>query len=485
MPLRNITISLIMTPEEYKELDAIDLANLISKKEVTPDELLDIAENLRKSLDPSINSIVQTLAKEAAQQIIESKNGPFNGVPFLIKNLNQQIKATITTNGSALYKNEIAEDDTTLVKRYKSSGLIIFGKTNSPEFGLSTTTEPVLHGPTRNPWNTDYSPGGSSGGAAAAVASGIVPMANASDGGGSIRIPASCCGLFGLKPTRGRVPVGPFALEGWGGLSTSHAITRSVRDSALLLDYTQGPELGSPYFAPVINKPYYATYEIPPKRCRIGLCLDSFNGARSNQEVIKTCRQTAELLEGLGHHVEEAQLAVNPELVRGAHGILAVSHVGATVDKMSRKLNIKIEEHHLERVTWNNYLSAQEITGANYAQAVGDIHQLGLKVSAFFEEFDLILSPTMACLPPKTGELDTTSDDTNSYLELLYQMIGYTSLFNDTGHPACSLPVGLSQNKLPIGAQLVSAFGNEELLFQVAREIEKDGGFLSIEPLKK
>ena len=473
-----------MTPDEYKELDAIDLANLINNQEVTPNELLDIAQNLTESLYPSINSIVQTLWKEATQQIMESKSGPFSGIPFLIKNLNQQVKGTITTNGSELYKNEVAQDDTTLVKRYKSAGLIICGKTNSPEFGLSTTTEPVLHGPTRNPWNTDYSPGGSSGGAAAAVASGIVPMANASDGGGSIRIPASCCGLFGLKPTRGRVPVGPFAMEGWGGLSTSHVITRSVRDSALILYQTQGPELGSPYFAPAIHKPYYETHEISPKRCRIGLCLSSFNGAISNKEVIEICRQAAERFEGLGHYVEETQLALSPELVRTAHGILAVSHVGATVNRMSQKLNMKVEEHHLERVTWNNYLSAQEITGADYAAAVGDIHQLGRKVSSIFEDFDLILSPTMACPPPKIGKLDTMSDNTDSYLELLYQMIGYTSLFNDTGHPACNLPLGLSQNSLPIGVQLVSAFGNEELLFQIAREVEKAGFFQRIESLK-
>ena len=474
-----------MTPEEYKKLDAIDLANLISKKEITPNELLDIAQNLSEILDPAINSIVQTLWEEAAQQLAESKNGPFNGVPFVIKNLNQQIKGTITTNGSELFKNEIALEDTTLVKRYKSSGLIIFGKTNSPEFGLSTTTEPTLHGPTRNPWNTDYSTGGSSGGAAAAVASGIVPIANASDGGGSIRIPASCCGLFGLKPTRGRVPVGPFAMEGWGGLSTSHVITRSVRDSALVLDHSQGPELGSPYFAPAIDKPYFESHEITPKRCRIGLCLDSFNGASSDKEVIDICRQAAERFEGLGHYVEEVQPRLNPEVVRAAHGVLAISHVGATVNRMSQKLNIKIEEHHLERVTWNNYLSAQEISGADYAKAVGDIQQLGRQVSIFFQDFDLILSPTMACLTPKIGELDTTSDDTNSYLELLYKMIGYTSVFNDTGNPACNLPVGLAKNALPIGIQLVSAFGNEELLFQIAREVEQAGFFQPIEPLKK
>lgn len=472
-----------MTPDEYKKLDAIDLANLISKKEITPTELLDAALETLRDSDPSINSVVQVLEEEATQQIAGTKNGPFSGVPFLIKNLNQQIKGTTTTNGSRLYKDAVAEADTTLVERYKTSGLIIFGKTNSPEFGLATTTEPVLHGPTRNPWDTGYSPGGSSGGAAAAVATGIVPMANASDGGGSIRIPASCCGLFGLKPTRGRVPVGPFALEGWGGLSTSHAITRSVRDSALLLDHSQGAELGSPYFAPAIDKPYYETHNIAPKRCRIALCLDSFNGAQTEQVVIEACQQTAERLEGLGHRVEEARPSLNPELVRAAHGIIAVSHVGATVEKISRKLGMPIEENQLESVTWNNYLSSQAITGADYAQAVGDIHQLGRTVAAFFQEFDLILSPTMACQPPKIGELDTMSDDTDSYLELLYQMIGYTSVFNDTGHPACNLPTGINDNGLPLGVQLVASFGNEELLFQVAHEIEQEGGFQPIRPL--
>ena len=207
-----------------------------------------------------------------------------------------------------------------MVTRYKSAGLAIFGKTNTPEFGLATTTEPQLHGPTKNPWNLLYSPGGSSGGAAAAVASGIVPMANASDGGGSIRIPASCCGLFGLKPTRGRVPIGPFAMEGWGGLSTSHAITKTVRDSALLLDCTQGPEPGSPYHAPNLDSSFFETHAIELK-CRIALCVDTFNGATHDPEVVEITRKAAKNLEDLGHTIEETKLPINQELVRSAMGL--------------------------------------------------------------------------------------------------------------------------------------------------------------------
>ena len=473
-----------MKTYEYKELDAVDLANLINDKQVTPGELMALAQELTELKNEPVNAIVQTFWELADQQLNDLAEGPFAGIPFVIKNLNQQLSGTVTTNSSRLFLNESSDQDTTLVTRYKSAGLAIFGKTNTPEFGLATTTEPQLHGPTKNPWNLLYSPGGSSGGAAAAVASGIVPMANASDGGGSIRIPASCCGLFGLKPTRGRVPIGPFAMEGWGGLSTSHAITKTVRDSALLLDCTQGPEPGSPYHAPNLDSSFFETHAIEPGKCRIALCIDTFNGATHDPEVVEITRKAAKILEDLGHTTEETKLPINQELVRSAHGIIAVCHIGSTVEKMAKKLDLVITEEHLERVTWNNYLSAQEISGPDYAGAVGDIHQMGRIVSEFFKDFDLILSPSLACAPPKIGALDTMSEDTDSYLSLLYQMIGYTSLFNDTGHPACSLPLGLNSEGLPIGSQLVASFGNEKLLFQIASQVERAGYFQPILPLK-
>jgi len=473
-----------MKAYEYKELDAVDLANLINDRQVTPAELLALAQELTELKNEALNAIVQTFWELADKQLNELTNGPFAGIPFLIKNLNQQVSGTVTTNSSKLFLNELSDQDTTLVSRYKSAGLAIFGKTNTPEFGLATTTEPQLHGPTKNPWNLLHSTGGSSGGAAAAVASGIVPMANASDGGGSIRIPASCCGLFGLKPTRGRVPIGPFAMEGWGGLSTSHAITKSVRDSALLLDFTQGPELGSPYHAPTTDSSFFETHAIEPGKCRIALCLETFNGAPYDPQVVEITKKAAKNLENLGHTIEETKLSISPELVRSAHGIIAVSHIGSTVKKMAKKLNQVITEEHLEKVTWNNYLSAQEISGADYAGAIGDIHQMGRIVSEFFTDFDLILSPSLACAPPRIGALDTMSEDTDRYLSLLYQMIGYTSLFNDTGHPACSLPLGLNSEGLPIGSQLVASFGNEKLLFQIANQVEKAGYFQPILPLR-
>lgn len=473
----------MITAEEYKKFDALDLAELIRTREISTKEVFEVSKRITDSQNISINALTETLWEEGEQQLSALAGGAFSGVPFFIKNLGQQVAGTTTTNGSALFKNEIASEDTTLVKRYKSAGLVICGKTNTPEFGLATTTEPRLHGPTRNPWNLEYSTGGSSGGAAAAVASGMVPMANGSDGGGSIRIPASCCGLFGLKPTRGRVPLGPNALEGWGGLSVSHAITRSVRDSAALLDATHGEELGSPYFAPPLEESFTKNLERSTPTCRIALCLDSFNGAPTDPEVIEITKNVASSLENLGHQIEPTYLPIDPDIVRAAHGVLAISHVGASVAKMAEKCNITIKEEHLERVTWNNYLASQQITGANYAQAVSDIHQLGKKISVFFLDYDLILSPTMACTPPKIGELDMMSENTEPYLELLYRMIGYTSIFNDSGHPACSIPTGLSKGGLPVGIQLAAPFGNESLLFKIAHDLESENLFSPILPL--
>ncbi len=246
-----------MQVEEYLSLDGLGLAELVQKGEVTPTELLDLAAAQIQSTNPEINAVVTPMEAQAREAIASGlPKGSFHGVPFLLKDLGQLYQGVVTSNGSALFTDNVADHDTTLVQRYKAAGLVICGKTNTPEFGLATTTEPVLHGPTRNPWNTAYSTGGSSGGAAAAVAAGYVPMANASDGGGSIRVPASCCGLFGMKPTRARVPLGPDALEGWGGLSTIHAITRTVRDSAALLDCSAGRELGSPYAAPLPPRSY-------------------------------------------------------------------------------------------------------------------------------------------------------------------------------------------------------------------------------------
>ena len=474
-----------MHRDEYIQYDALGLAQLVRTGEVNPLELLAAAEAQVNALNPRLNAVVTPLWERARRQIEAGlAAGPFHGVPLVLKDLGQYFEGTVTTGGSRLFRDAVADHNSTLTQRYLDAGLVICGKSNTPEFGLATTTEPVLFGPARNPWHTDYSTGGSSGGAGAIVASGMMPAAHASDGGGSIRIPASCCGLFGLKPSRGRVPLGPAALEGWGGLSTTHVVTRSVRDSAALLDISAGAEVGSPYVAPMVANSFASALESPPTGLVIGLCTKPFNGAAVDPEVVDACEQTARLLENLGHTIVPLQPDLDPESVRGAHGILAVSHIGALVQARASALGRAVREDEVERVTWQNAESAKLISGADYAAAVHQIHQHGRVIESLFAKVDVLLTPTMACLPPRLGALDMMSEDSDRYLELLYQMIGFTALFNDTGHPAASVQLNLSQAGLPIGSQLVAAYGDERRLLQLAGQIEAGQHFTEVQPLK-
>src|SRR5262245_17112554 len=289
-------------PSEYDKYDALGLAGLIAKKEIASAELLDAVRQRVEEINPKINAFSQLFFDKAAEQIQSGLGeGPFQGVPFALKDLGEFLEGTITSAGGRIWKDQTADYDSTLVTRYKQAGLVIFGKTTTPELGLTTTTESVLHGRTRNPWNLELTSGGSSGGASAAVASRILPMAHVSDGGGSIRIPASCCGLFGLKPTRARTPLGPARFEGWNGLGEHHALTISVRDSAALLDATSGPELGSPYYAPPQQRPFLMEVGADPGRLRIALIAGSPEGTPVDPECRKAVAEAAKHCEDLRH----------------------------------------------------------------------------------------------------------------------------------------------------------------------------------------
>jgi Asp-tRNA(Asn)/Glu-tRNA(Gln) amidotransferase A subunit family amidase len=462
----------IMRHEEYVRHDALGLAGLIRSKEISAREALDAAIRRIERRDGAINAVVLRMFDEARSTLAAGPpDGPFTGVPFLLKDLGQLYRGFVTSSGSRLHAHDVADHDSTLVGRYRRAGLVVCGKTNTPEFGLASTTEPVLHGPTRNPWNTAYSSGGSSGGAAAAVAAGYVPAAHASDGGGSIRIPASCCSLVGLKPTRARVPMGPDQLEGWGGLSTVHVVSRTVRDSAALLDVSAGEELGAPYFAPARAR-YLATLERAPRRLRIALCLSPFTGAPLDPEVGAIAERAAAVCEGLGHRVEIAGPEIDVEAFKGAHGIAAVCGMAANLDARARTLGRPITRDDVETLTWNNYQWGRQVPAIAYVQAIGVLRRLGYVVAQFFERYDVLLTPTMACLPPRIGALDTMSEAAEPYLSILYQMIGFTALFNDTGNPAISLPLGRSKSGLPVGVQFAGAFGAEALLLRLARQLE-------------
>ncbi|MDP1647689.1 MAG: amidase [Rubrivivax sp.] len=309
---------------------AVGLAELVARGEVTAAELLASAIARSEAVDPQINALSQRHWDEARHAIEQGlPDGPLKGVPFLLKDVSVQMAGTVTSNCSKLYADQLSTQDSTLVERYKRCGLVIFGKTNTPEMGLAASTETALHGITRNPWNLARTPGGSSGGAGAAVASGIGPAAQGSDGGGSIRIPASCCGLFGLKPTRGRVPLGPMVGEGWGGMSAVHALTRSVRDSAALLDATQGAAPGDPYAAPPVARPYRQEMSAPPGRLRVALQLAPISGSPVDAECIAAAKDAARLLEDLGHMVEEAMPPGQAEELGRASWVLVASNVSS------------------------------------------------------------------------------------------------------------------------------------------------------------
>ncbi len=464
-----------MRPEEYLRHDAIGLADLVRSGQVTAKEVL-AAAKARMVTRKDLNAVVLDLFDRAEAQITHGVvNGPLAGVPFMLKDLGQNYSGTVTSAGSHLFADSVADHDSTLTQRYLAAGLVICGKTNTPELGLATTTEPRLHGPTHNPHQSGYSSGGSSGGAGAAVAGGIVPVAHASDGGGSIRIPASCCGLFGLKPTRGRIPLGPDELEGWGGLSTAHVITRSVRDSALMLDLTQGPETGSPYAAPPAARSYQLEIERPVRKLVIAVSSTSFTGVPVLPEIDSALATFAERCRTLGHEVVHAGPKVDPVMHKGAHGVLAISHVAATLTRRTESLGRSLREGDVEKVTWQNYQAARNITGADYAMARQAVQQLGLQVGSFLEDYDLLLTPTMAMLPPRLGAMDMMGAENERYLDILYRMIAFTALFNDTGNPAISVPVAMSESGLPIGMQFAGPHGSEGLLLQVARQLEREG----------
>jgi len=470
-----------MNDSDYAAYDGTGLAQLIAGGEVSPAEVLQAAIARIEAHNGDINAVVLKLYEQAESAVRAPAAGPFSGVPFLLKDLGQYMAGVPTSYGSRLFADSTRPEDSTLVKRYRQAGLIICGKTNTPEMGLATTTEPVLFGATRNPLNRQYSAGGSSGGAAAAVASGMVPMAHASDGGGSIRIPASCCGLVGLKPTRGRVPLGPYGLEGWGGFSTTHAITRSVRDCAALLDISSGEELGAPYYAPLKPRSFRALAERNPEPLRLGLHLSPFSGVPLHPEIKGVTEQAAQACRHLGHSVTPtgaADLDIDPATFKDAHGVIAIAHVAAAIDERLRELGRPLRDDDIEAVTRRNFAAGHDMTAAQYAWAQNRIRKEGLALARYFDRgIDVLITPTMAGLPPRLGELDMMSDDDATYLDILYGMIGFTAIFNDTGLPAISLPLGFSRTGLPIGVQFVAPMGGEGLLLSLAGQLERAGLF--------
>ena len=459
---------------EFERYDGVALAQLVQQREVSPEELLEASIARVEARNPVVNAVVSRLYDEARAAIKAGLPvGPFTGVPYLLKDLGALYKGAVTSSGSRLFADNRADHDSEITARLKRAGLVIFGKTNTPELGFCPSTEPRLFGATRNPWNLAHSAGGSSGGAAAAVASGMLPMAHASDGGGSIRVPASCCGLFGLKPTRARNPLGPERGEDWGGASTAHAITRTVRDSAALLDATSGPDIGDPYWAPPPAGPFLQEVGRPPGRLRIALATASWNGSPVDPECSAAARAAAALCESLGHHVEEARPQFDGPSLWAAVRVIIGANVCATLEARAKALGRTLGPENVERYTWERVVDARSYTATDYINAIGVAHRAGRDVARFFADHDLILSPTM-CQPPfPLGVLDLMSEDGEAYLAAMQASVGFTALFNFTGNPAMSLPLAWSEGGLPIGVQFAAPFGDEATLFRLAAQLEQ------------
>jgi Asp-tRNA(Asn)/Glu-tRNA(Gln) amidotransferase A subunit family amidase len=459
---------------EYDRYDAVGLAQLVRDRRVSAEELLEEAVSRVERVNPRVNAVVNRLYDLARAAIRAGlPDGPLRGVPFLLKDLHALYQGSVTSNGCRFYCANMADHDTELVARYKRAGTVIFGKTNTPEFGLTITTEPKLFGATRNPWNLEFTSGGSSGGAAAAVAAHIVPAAHASDGGGSIRIPASCCGLVGLKPTRGRNPQGPDRGEGWAGMSTEHVITRSVRDSAAFLDATCGPDLGAPYFAPPPAVPFASEVGRDPGRLRIAFSRHTPGGERIAPECDAALTETARLLESRGHVLEEAALDfVPPELGPAFRLVIAVNtRVAVENFAVSQKRQPTAEQ--FERITWTFYEAGAQTNAAEYARAVAVLHRTGRLVAKFLERYDLLLTPTLPRLPERLGVFDMNTSDPESYGKAIALFTSFTAAFNASGNPAISLPLHWSPQGMPIGMQLAARYGDEATLLRVAAQLEQ------------
>jgi amidase len=462
-----------MKAGEFESFDGLGLAELVRRRDASPAELLDAAVSRVEARNPELNAVVTRMYDQARAAIAEGlPAGPFTGVPYLLKDLGAHYTGAVTSFGSTLFKDYVVDHDSEITARLRRAGLVIFGKTNTPELGLAASTEPRLFGPTRNPWNPAHSSGGSSGGSAAAVAAGMVPMAHATDGGGSIRIPASCCGLFGLKPTRARNPMGPDAGEGWGGASVGHAVTRTVRDSAALLDATSGPDVGDPYWAPPPARPFLDEVGRDPGRLRIALTTRPWNGQPVDPECAEAATAAARLCERLGHHVEEATPGVDARLLGEASLIIVSANIRAALEARAATLGRELAAGDVERLTWARAMNGHTARAADYARSIGVIHRTGRVVARFFTRYDILLSPTMCRPPYPLGVLDLMTEDVERYTQAILGAIGFTSLFNSAGCPAMSVPLSWSRAGLPIGVQFAAPFGDEATLFRLGAQLE-------------
>ena len=483
-----------MTPDEYVAHDATALAELVRAGAVTPTELLEIALERVAALNPRLNAVVRLMEEEARAAAARPPAGPFAGVPYLVKDLVSDCAGHPTSSGSRLLAALPAARDSELVTRVRATGASIFGKTNLPEWGLLPVTESELWGPCRNPWDLERTPGGSSGGAGAAVASGMVPMAGGGDGGGSIRIPASCCGLFGLKPTRGRTPTGPTHGLLWRGATVEHCLTRSVRDSAAMLDATRGPDVGAPVVLPPPPRSYAAECAQPAGSLRIGWTTHPTIPTAVHADCVAAVEDAVTLLTELGHQVEEATPEVDGEAFSRAFLTIVASELAADLEDASAALGRRPRRDELEPATWALGLLGGALSGREASSALRYMERMTRTVAAYFERYDLLLTPTLSRPPAPIGTIGPTRSELRQLRLVgafgsgrLVKAAGlldeaargaldytpWTPVYNATGQPAMSVPLWRGSEGLPIGVHFVGRFGDEGMLFRLAAQLER------------
>jgi len=467
-------------------VDGVELARLVQQGKASPTELLEEAIARADAINPKLNAIIHRLDEQARSVAASmskqktSEQATLQGVPFLTKDL------TVMTKGDPYHAGNVALRDsdfraghtTHLATMFQQLGLVNFGRTNTPEFGGTVTTEPISHGACRNPWNIDHSTGGSSGGSAAAVAAGIVPIAHANDGGGSIRIPASECGLVGLKPSKGRVSFGPKLGEAWAGAAIDGVVTRTIRDTARVLDGISQPWIGDPYWAPLPTTSFEQAISDAPRQLRVGLVTESSWGT-VHPECIMAVEQTALALQDLGHLVEVAKpdALFDDDLFEHFKVVLASSEA-FSVEKLQDAVGRRFETGDMEADTQALVELGRKYSATDYLASVEWFHSYTRQMASWWQEFDLLLTPVIAEPPPKIGELRDPRTGTKRLRELLL----FTAQFNITGQPAISLPMHTSKEGLPIGVQLVAAMHGESLLLQVGQQLEDASSWYNRKP---
>lgn len=463
------------TMTELALLDATAQAELVRKKELQPSDLVEAAIQRIERVNPKLNAVITTMYDQARKAVKGAlPEGPFKGVPFLLKDLLATYAGVPMKGGSKFLDGFVPVQDSELVRRYKQAGFVVVGKTNTPEFGLVPTTEPRFTGVTHNPWHPERTCGGSSGGSASAVAAGMLPAAHGNDGGGSIRIPASCCGVFGLKPTRGRITLGPALGDMTNGLVCEHALTRTVRDSAAILDATAGPMPGDPYYAPPPERPYLKEVGASPGKLRIGFITSAQSGTPVHEDCIKAVHDAAALCTELGHTVEETALGIAGEEAI-SQAFIAVFAAGCTwsLDALAKVTEKKPARDLLEPGTWALYQLGQGVSACDYLTGWTMLQIVSRQIAQSFEKYDVLLTPTLAEPPLPLGTLDSTEDNPLAGLFRAAAFVPFTPLCNFTGQPAMSAPLYWSDDGLPIGTHFVGRYADEATLFRLAAQLEQ------------